>query len=111
MQEGKRQRTCLCKEAKSKTMAMKMLGCWSNGRSLLCFFLFFTFSLRVCLMLELDDEDHGKGVLVCQSYLISFSVSVLRALLLWSSALQSCILGQHCHCLLYAYYQVHLRLV
>jgi hypothetical protein len=67
-------------------MAMKMLGCWLNGQSLLYFFLFFSFSLRVCLMLELDDEDEGESVLVCQSYLLSFSVSVLRALLLWSSA-------------------------
>jgi hypothetical protein len=49
-------------EGKSKTMEMKMLGCWSNGRSLLCFFMFFTFSLRVCLMLELDDEDDVEGV-------------------------------------------------
>ena len=47
-----------------------------DGRSLLCFFLFFTFSLGVCLMLELDDEDDGEGMLVCQSYLLSFSVSV-----------------------------------
>ena len=76
----------LCWEAKSKMMAMKMLGCWLNGQSLLYFFLFFSFSLRVCLMLELDDEDEGESVLVCQSYLLSFSVSVLRALLLWSSA-------------------------
>jgi len=37
-------------------------------------------------MLELDDEDEGESVLVCQSYLLSFSVSVLCALLLWSSA-------------------------
>ena len=83
MQEGKRQRTCLCKEAKSKTMAMKMLGCWLNGHSLLYFFMFFTFSLRVYLMLELDDEDEGECVLVYQSYLLSFSIYVLHALLLW----------------------------
>jgi hypothetical protein len=63
------------------------------------------------VLLELDDEDDVEGVLVCQSYLLSFSVSVLRALLLWSSALQNCILGRHCHCPLCAYQQVHLRLV
>jgi hypothetical protein len=34
-------------------------------------------------MLELDDEDDGEGVLNCQSYLLSFYVFVLRALLLW----------------------------
>ena len=73
----------LCREVKSKTMVMKMLGCWLNGHSLLYFFMFFTFSLRVCLMLELDDEDEGECVLVCQSYLLSFSISVLHALLLW----------------------------
>jgi len=73
----------LCREAKSRAMAMKMLGCLLNGHSLLCFFLFFIFSLRVCLLLELDDKDDGEGVLNCQSYILSFSVFILRALLLW----------------------------
>jgi hypothetical protein len=33
-------------------------------------------SLNVCLVLELDDEDNGGDVLIGQSELLSFSVSV-----------------------------------